>query len=106
MSSWRGRYAFERAQTQARPGNRLRAAPGTLTERIQPRDQGRGPAIPGDDLKERPSAVLHRIAEQAARDAATQENVGIGDFRVDTDNQPVAEIAHQARALAGDWPNL
>ncbi|WP_326743650.1 hypothetical protein OG830_03285 [Streptomyces sp. NBC_00121] len=80
---------------------RLHAGPAALAERVAQRGGGHGPAIPGDGIKGLDADGLHRIAEQAAREAAALELAGAGDLRVDTDGRSVHDVVGQIRALLG-----
>lgn len=85
---------------------RLRAGPEALTERILARGRGRGPALPGDELKGQRVEALRLLAEEAVRDAQDLERAGVGDLCVDTDGRSVPEVAEAVRARAGGWPGL
>ncbi|MET8517811.1 hypothetical protein [Streptomyces sp. NPDC005077] len=80
---------------------RLHAGPAALAERVAQRGGGHGPAIPGDGIKGLDADGLHRIAEQAAREAAALDRAGAGDLRVDTDGRSVHDVVGQIRALIG-----
>ncbi|SFC89222.1 AAA family ATPase [Streptomyces aidingensis] len=81
---------------------RLHAGPGVLRERILRRGRGRGPQLPGDELKGRPPAELLSRAEAAAREAETLERAGTGMARVATDGRTIGEIADEVRRLLPD----
>nr|MDT0657597.1 hypothetical protein [Micromonospora sp. DSM 115978] len=83
---------------------RLRAEPGSLTERILLRGRGGGPAIAGDALRGRPMRELRRYAAEAARLADRLDRSGVGDVVVDTDGRDVAALADLVRAASGGWP--
>jgi hypothetical protein len=95
---------------------RLRAGPEALTERILARGRGRGPALPGDELKGQSVETLLLLAEEAVRDGQELERAGVGDLCVDTDGRSAAEVAEVVRARAraragagagaGGWPGL
>jgi hypothetical protein len=80
---------------------RLHAGPAALAERVGQRGGGHGPAIPGDGIKGLDADGLHRIAEQAAREAAALDRAGAGDLRVDTDGRSVHDVVGQIGALIG-----
>jgi hypothetical protein len=85
---------------------RLHADRETLTARVLRRGRGIGPAIPGDELRDRSTTGLHRFAEWAVRDSDDLERAGLGDLRVDTTDVPADEVARRVRIAAGDWPAL
>lgn len=85
---------------------RLRAGPEALTERIEARGRGRGPALPGDELRGQRAETLRRLAEEAVRDGDALERAGVGDLSVDTDGRSAAAVAEAVRARAGSWPGL
>lgn len=72
---------------------RLHAGRDQLTERIMLRGRGGGPPIPGDELAGLPVAQLHRIAEDAAAQAAALQHAGVGERGIDTDRRSVPDIA-------------
>ena len=82
---------------------RLRAGPEQLTERILLRGRGRGPAIPGDELKGRSPDYLRRFADRAVAIAERLDHAGLDAFCVDTDGRSVDEVADLVRAQAGGW---
>ena len=78
-------------------------------------DQLPGAALSVCLLRASPSVIRDRflrrgwsphLADEAVREVAGLEQVTFADLRVDTDDQPVAEIARRVRAQAGDWPGL
>lgn len=84
---------------------RLRAGPDQLTERILLRGRGRGPAIPGDEMKGRSPDYLRSFADQAVATAERLDHAGLDAVCVDTDGQSVDEVADLVRAQADDWPH-
>ncbi|MEH1127681.1 AAA family ATPase [Micromonospora sp. CPCC 206061] len=88
-----------RAYTTALPAGtfticRLHASPDKLTERIMLRGQGGGPPlVAGDELNGQPTAVLERAAREAAAHAEALDRAGVGDVRIDTDDQTPDDTA-------------
>jgi hypothetical protein len=85
---------------------RLHAGRDALTDRILRRGLGDGPAILGDELRGKPPARLHQVAEQAARDADHLQRAQIGDLWVDTDEHSVEDVARLIVAKTAGWPHL
>jgi hypothetical protein len=83
---------------------RLEATADTLRERLFARGRGKGPPIPGDELRGGSVASLTRLAEDAARSVEEPPGLLIGDVHVVTDDQTVAEVAARVRAELGGWP--
>ncbi|SED82592.1 hypothetical protein [Jiangella alba] len=77
---------------------RLRAEPATLRQRLRLRGEGRGPAIPGDELRGLPPAELDALAAEAATP------LGDGGVAIDTDGLTADEVAGRVRAAFGGWP--
>jgi len=85
---------------------RLHAGHDRLTERMLLRGRGQVAAwgLAGDDLIGRPPDALRRLADRASAEAEALDRAAAGDFRVDTDGRPVAEIAGEILRRAG-WPD-
>lgn len=79
---------------------RLHAGPAELARRISRRGKGLSWPQPGDPLIGRPPAYLRLVAAQSAAEAKALERSGLGDLRIDTDGQTVAEVADQ---IAHRW---
>jgi hypothetical protein len=81
---------------------RLKAGPGTLTERVRARGRGESPApgLAGDLLAGASPEALDRVAAAAARDGAELERSGVGDFAVDTEGRDPADLAAEILARA------
>jgi hypothetical protein len=80
---------------------RLVASPRVLAERIERRGRGESPArgLAGDSLVGRPPSYLREVAERSARIVEALD--GVGDFAVDTDDRPAAEIAAEILRRTG-----
>lgn len=74
----------------------LAASRDQLVARLLLRGEGRGPAIPGDELRGLPEEDLRRLAVPTAAPAA--------DLVVDTDGRSVGEIANEV--LGRFFPDL
>ncbi len=74
---------------------RLHADQEHLKARIQLRGQGGGPGIPGDELRDRSTQELDRIAEQATLEAEALEREQVGDLCVETNDRTPEEIVRE-----------
>jgi adenylylsulfate kinase-like enzyme len=83
---------------------RLHAGPAELRSRVMSRGLGGSWPQPGDPLAGQPAAHLHRVADQAAADAAALEQVLTSAARIDTDKCTVEEAADLIAAVTG-WPD-
>ncbi|MEV0239991.1 AAA family ATPase [Streptomyces sp. NPDC050674] len=72
---------------------RLHAGRQHLTERIMSRGQGGSWAQPGDPLRGQSVTRLLHVVDQAVASAASLEDAGIGDLRIDTDGRTVEQVA-------------
>jgi len=72
---------------------RLHAGREALIERVQRRGRGEGPNIAGEELRGKGSAVLHEVADQAARDADRLHRDRHGDLWIGTDGHSIEEVA-------------
>lgn len=78
---------------------RLRAGPDQLTERVHLRGHGRGPAIPGDELRGRSPDYLRSFAVRAVANADRLDHAGFDAVCVDTDGRSVDEVADDVSRL-------
>ncbi|MEU9171598.1 AAA family ATPase [Streptomyces sp. NPDC048420] len=79
---------------------RLHAGRQHLTERIMSRGQGGSWAQPGDPLRGQSVTRLLHVADQAVASAASLEDAGMGDLRIDTDGYTVQQVADAITADA------
>ncbi|MFD3505748.1 AAA family ATPase [Streptomyces sp. NPDC058678] len=79
---------------------RLHAGRQHLTERIMSRGQDGSWAQPGDPLRGQSVTRLLHVADQAVASAASLEDAGIGDLRIDTDGHTVERVADAITADA------
>lgn len=85
---------------------RLRAGRDQVTERVLLRGRGRGPAIPGDELKGRSPDYLRDFADRAVAIAQRLDHAGLDARCVDTDGRSVNEVVDLVLEQAGGWPHL
>jgi hypothetical protein len=79
---------------------RLHAGRQHLTERIMSRGHGGSWAQPGDPLRGQSVTRLLHVADHAVASAASLEDAGIGDLRIDTDGHTVEQVADAITADA------
>jgi hypothetical protein len=79
---------------------RLHAGRQHLTERIMSRGHGGSWAQPGDPLRGQSVTRLLHVADHAVASAASLEDAGIGDLRIDTDGHSVEQVADAITADA------
>ena len=79
---------------------RLTASPSVLLDRIACRGRGLAPTwgLAGDQLIGQPTARLREIADRSARIVEALD--GVGDFAVNTDDRPAADIAAEIPGYA------
>ncbi len=79
---------------------RLHARRQHLTERIMSRGRGGSWDQPGDPLRGQSVTRLLHVADHAVASAASLEDAGIGDLRIDTDGHTVEQVADAITADA------